>query len=83
MNNRLRVVRAEKRVSQFRLRLETGINATKISFIENDLIDASQDEKEKIGRALGVNVTEIFGDEKVPVVPEKNSGAQGSLSTDK
>jgi transcriptional regulator with XRE-family HTH domain len=59
--NRLRVVRAEKRISQFRLRLETGIHQSKISLFENDLIEPSEDEKEKLARALEVSVAELFG----------------------
>jgi transcriptional regulator with XRE-family HTH domain len=58
--NRLRVVRAEKRISQFRLRLETGVNQTKISFIENDLVEATADEKKALAKALKVGVEEIF-----------------------
>jgi len=60
--NRLRIVRAEKRISQFRLRLETGINSTKISFFENDLVEPTEDEKNKLAKALGVSVEEIFPD---------------------
>lgn len=71
--NRLRIVRAEKRRSQFRLRLETGINATKISFIENDLVEATGDEKRVLAKALGVTVAEIFGDEKGPGSKEKTA----------
>lgn len=63
--NRLRVVRAEKRISQFRLRLETGINASKISFIENDLVEAEPAEKKKLAKALGVPVSEIFPEVEV------------------
>ena len=58
--NRLRVARAEKRISQFRLSLETGINATKISFIENDLVEATKDEKEKLAKVLRASIEEIF-----------------------
>ena len=60
--NRLRVVRAEKRISQFRLGLETKISATKISFIENSLVEATDEEKKKLAKALGVAADEIFGD---------------------
>jgi transcriptional regulator with XRE-family HTH domain len=72
--NRLRVVRAEKRISQFRLRLETGIHQSKISLFENDLIAPTDDEKEKLAKALGLNVTEIFGDGKVAISGEKERG---------
>lgn len=70
--NRLRVVRAEKRVSQFQLRLETGINTQRISYIENDLIEANKEEREKISKALGVEVCEIFGDQASLSATAKN-----------
>ena len=60
MTNRLRVIRAERRITQFQLRLQTGINATKISFIENGLVQPREDEKQKLARALGANPEEIF-----------------------
>lgn len=78
--NRLRVVRAEKRISQFRLRLETGINATKISFIENDLAEATPDEKKTLAKALGVSVAEIFGDGEAPVISKSNGEGSPTVS---
>ena len=65
--NRLRVLRAERRMSQFSLRLKTGINQSKISFIENDLIEATKDEKEKLAEALEVGVEKIFGESQIPI----------------
>lgn len=63
MENRLRVIRAEKRITQFQLRLQTGINATKISFIENGLVEPRPDEMRKLARSLGVNPQELFVEE--------------------
>ena len=60
MTNRLRDVRVLKRVTQFQLRLQTGINATKISFIENGLIQPKEDEVKRLSKALGVRPEEIF-----------------------
>ncbi len=60
MSNRLRVIRAERRVTQFQLRLQTGINATKISFIENGFVQPREDEVKKLSKALGVSPEEIF-----------------------
>ncbi len=60
MNNKLRIVRAEKRVTQFRLALCAGVNATKISFIENGLVQPNEIEKRKLSQALGVRPEEIF-----------------------
>jgi len=60
MGNKVRETRVVKRVSQFQLRLATGIHQSKISMIENGLIDPREDEKEKLAKALGVAVKEIF-----------------------
>jgi transcriptional regulator with XRE-family HTH domain len=60
--NRLREVRVVKRITQFQLRLSTGIHQSKISLIENDLVEAREDEKEKLAKALGVKGEEIWGD---------------------
>lgn len=64
MSNRLKVLRAERRVTQFDLRIKTGINATKISFIENGLIAPTNLEKQKLSRALSVRPEEIFPESK-------------------
>lgn len=58
--NRLREVRVVKRITQFQLRLATGIHQSKISFIENGLVEAREDEKKKLSTALGVAPQEIF-----------------------
>ena len=58
--NRLREVRVVKRVTQFQLRLDTGIHQSKISLIENNLMEPRDDEKEKLSRALDANAEEIF-----------------------
>ena len=60
MTNRLRDVRVLKRITQFQLRLQTGINATKISFIENGLMEPKPEEVRKLARALNVAPEEIF-----------------------
>jgi transcriptional regulator with XRE-family HTH domain len=62
--NRLREVRVLKRITQFRLRLETGINPSKISLAENGLTEFSEDEEQKLAKALNVPVSEIFPDRK-------------------
>jgi DNA-binding XRE family transcriptional regulator len=63
MSNRMRVIRAERRMTQFQLRLQTGINSAKISFIENGLIAPNNLEKQKLSKALGVKPEEIFPSE--------------------
>ena len=58
--NRLRIIRAEKGITQFDLRIKTGINQSKISLAENGYIELRDDEKEKIAKALNCKVTDIF-----------------------
>jgi len=58
--NRLREVRVIKRITQFQLRLSTGIHQSKISLIENGLIEPYDDEKKRIVEALGIKVVEIW-----------------------
>jgi transcriptional regulator with XRE-family HTH domain len=60
--------------------LETGISPTKISLSENGLIELSEDEKEKLAKALGVTVGEIFGEEDPTVGPEKNNQKEKAVS---
>ncbi len=60
--NRLREVRVVKKISQFQLRLLTGIHQSKISMIENGLVQAREDEAQRLARALGVTVEEIWTD---------------------
>lgn len=58
--NKLRDVRVLKRISQMQLRLLSGVNQTKISWIENGFIKPKPEEKIKLARALGVNPEELF-----------------------
>jgi DNA-binding XRE family transcriptional regulator len=62
MNN-LRVARAKRRMTQWQLRVLTGINQTKLSLAENGLVELRQEEKTKIARALGDPVHEIWPQE--------------------
>jgi transcriptional regulator with XRE-family HTH domain len=63
MNNKLRDIRVIKRITQFQLRLSTGIHQSKISMIENGLIEPREDEKKRLAKALGVKTEEIFSAE--------------------
>ncbi|MDY6986958.1 MAG: helix-turn-helix transcriptional regulator [Thermodesulfobacteriota bacterium] len=58
--NRMKELRARKRMTQFDLRLKTGIHQSKISLAENGYIQLTSEEKEKIARALNVSVNEIW-----------------------
>lgn len=60
MANRLKVIRADKRITQFKLGLLTGILQSKLSLIENSLIEPGDDEKQRLAEALGVKQEEIF-----------------------
>ena len=59
--NRLREVRVLKRITQFRLRLATGISPTKISLAENGLLELNSNEKKALAKALDCLPEEIFG----------------------
>jgi transcriptional regulator with XRE-family HTH domain len=58
--NRLREARVLKRITQFQLRLSTGIHQSKISMIENGLVNPREDEKKRLSKALGVKPEEIW-----------------------
>ncbi len=58
--NKLRELRVAKRVTQFQLRIATGIHQAKISMIENDLVEAREDEKQRLAKALYVRPEEIW-----------------------
>jgi transcriptional regulator with XRE-family HTH domain len=58
--NRLREARVLKRITQFQLRLSTGIHQSKISMIENGLIEPRSDERQRLAKALGVRPEEIW-----------------------
>jgi transcriptional regulator with XRE-family HTH domain len=58
--NRLREVRVIKRITQFQLRLSTGIHQSKISLIESGLIEPREDEKRRIAEVQGIKVVEIW-----------------------
>jgi transcriptional regulator with XRE-family HTH domain len=61
--NKLRETRVVRRVTQFQLRLITGIHQSKLSMIENGLIEPREDERQKIAKALHVKLEEIWNDE--------------------
>ena len=61
--NKLREIRVLKRITQFQLRLASGIHQSKISLIENGLIESTEDEKKRIAKALGVEVEKIWNND--------------------
>lgn len=59
--NKLRELRVVKRITQFQIRLATGIHQSKISMIENNLVEPRSDEKQKLAKALHMKPEEIWG----------------------
>lgn len=55
----LRIARAISKTPQWKLRIKTGINQTKISLIENGYVEPNDHEKTAIARALGFEVRDI------------------------
>ncbi len=66
--SRLRVIRAERKLSQILLSIQSGVHASKISLIENGLVKPREDEIKKISKVLGMEAEEIFP------ATERNSG---------
>ena len=58
--NRLRVLRAERRMTQLTLARKSRINVTRVSFIENGLVDPAPKERDRLARALKADVIEVF-----------------------
>ena len=69
--NKLREVRFFKRITQPLLALKTGIQQSRISLIENRLVVPRVEEKQKIARALGLRVEELFSQEDKPALLKK------------
>jgi putative transcriptional regulator len=58
--NRLRVLRAERRISQLDLASKTGISTTRIWKIENGYADATPTDRARLARFFRVPVTDVF-----------------------
>ena len=63
MKNRLRVLRAERELSQAELATRLGVSRQTINVIENGKYDPSLGLAFKIGKLFGKHVEEIFLDE--------------------
>jgi transcriptional regulator with XRE-family HTH domain len=59
-NNRLRVVRAERRMTQLALATATGNHPTRIWKIEHDYVVPTARERQAIAAALGASEREIW-----------------------
>ena len=60
----LREARFFKRLTQCDVSIKTKIPQTKISLIERGYVEASENEKKALSKALGVPVSELFKEEK-------------------
>lgn len=58
--NRLRVLRAERRMTQLTVARRAGVNQSRMSFIENGLVEATVEERKRLARVFGVAVDEAF-----------------------
>ncbi|MCM8569883.1 helix-turn-helix transcriptional regulator [Gramella jeungdoensis] len=63
MKNRLRVLRAEKEITQAQLADETGVSRQTINAIEKGKFDPSLPLAFKIARLFNMSIEEIFEDE--------------------
>jgi len=62
--HKLKEVRFFKGISQPLLALKTGIQQSRISLIENELVTPREEEKKKIAKALNLKIENIFTKEK-------------------
>lgn len=60
LSNRLRVIRAERRVSQLRTALAAGIQPTRLWRIENGYAEPTGAERAAIGQTLGVSEDAVW-----------------------
>jgi DNA-binding XRE family transcriptional regulator len=74
--NKLKEIRIkEKEMSQWRLSQISRVHQSRISLLENDLVVATKDEKEKLAEALRFSVEEIF--------PETQANASANATAKK
>lgn len=59
--NRLREKRFFKMVNQYKLASLAHVHQSRISLIENGYVKPRHDEKERLAKALGVRIEEIWG----------------------
>jgi transcriptional regulator with XRE-family HTH domain len=62
MANRLRVIRAEHRVSQLRVALRAQVHPTRFWRIENDIVEPTDEERARIAEALSESIPRIWPD---------------------
>jgi DNA-binding XRE family transcriptional regulator len=72
MENRLKVRRAERDITQLDLALEVGISNSQISQIERGYVDPTPELAAKIAKALKTTPESIFP----PLAEQQNAGAR-------
>ena len=60
VENNLRIKRNLRRITQFDIRLKTGIHQSKISLIENGYYPPTIEEKKKIAKVFNCKPDELF-----------------------
>lgn len=58
--NRIREERVVRKITQFEVRIKTGIHQSKLSLIENGLITPSEEEMCKLANLFKVDVEELY-----------------------
>jgi transcriptional regulator with XRE-family HTH domain len=60
IRNRLRVLRAERRMTQFQLAQKSRINPATVSLIENEHLVPTPDQRDRLARALNADADELL-----------------------
>lgn len=47
-------------MTQLTLARKSGVHVTRLSFIENDLVDATDEERKQLARALKAEIADVF-----------------------
>jgi transcriptional regulator with XRE-family HTH domain len=71
MENRLRVRRAELDVTQFEIARKVGFDTSKLSRIENGILDPTPEDVAKLAKALKATPVELF-----PTLAEQQAEAR-------
>jgi transcriptional regulator with XRE-family HTH domain len=56
---KLRVVREQKKLSQWDLAVRAGVSQTWVSLVERGYVRPSEDQREQVAKALGMQADEI------------------------
>lgn len=70
--NRLRVLRAERRVTQLITAQRARIQPSRLSLIENGHIDGTPEERRRLARFFKLPIGEVFPDAKPADTPQSD-----------